>query len=583
MERIRKNSKLIIFILIIVVIVIFNHIFGWSDYLSDSGNLRFLSDMISDHFLTAALIYIVLTIVACVVLALPGVTFAIIAGIVFGPWWGTLLCLIATTLGAIIAFIVGRFFLKDSIKPLIAKNRLLKKILFDDAGRSDIVLLAITRLVPLFPYNIQNFAYGITDISLAHYSLYTFIFMIPGVALYTIGTAGFTSSGNRALYFGIAGILLVMVLLLGWYIKKKYLASDLQEPAVDISEYIRNSEYRTAVGLPDTVKEKYQLLAQGEYNVNFLFERPSDKKMLVLRVNCGSQMHLDHQIEYEANALKQIVSSGRTPEVHYVDDSRKYIDHGVLVMDFLPGEYPDYKNASEMSAAIQCLADIHAVRIDESRVVHGNPESVSSDTTGLIAPETSFRAILEECESMFSVYENSELGEDDIKKQIRRLLTRGHEIVDELEASDIPIPYRCCINTELNNTNFLVEHTKDAVNAYLVDWEKPLYGDPAQDLGHMLAPTTTFWKTDVIYDQERVEELIDEYIRAAGDRFDTTGIRERTHQFINITCLRGITWCAMAWIQYHDPDKTIVNESTARKLDQYISKKFLDDIEERIS
>ncbi len=210
----------------IVVILVLNHIYGWSEYLSDSDNLKFLSDMIQEHFILAALIYIGLTVVACVVLALPGVTFAILAGVIFGPWWGTLLCLIATTLGAIIAFIVGRFFLQDSIKPMVAKNALLKKILFDEAGRSDIVLLAITRLVPLFPYNIQNFAYGITDISLAHYSLYTFIFMIPGVALYTIGTAGFTSAENRWLYWGIAAALLVLVMFLGWYVKKKYLGSE---------------------------------------------------------------------------------------------------------------------------------------------------------------------------------------------------------------------------------------------------------------------------------------------------------------------------------------------------------------------
>ena len=210
----------------IVVILVLNHIYGWSAYLSNSDNLKFLSDMIQEHFILAALIYIGLTIVACVVLALPGVTFAILAGVIFGPWWGTLFCLIATTLGAIIAFIVGRFFLQDSIKPMVAKNALLKKILFDEAGRSDIVLLAITRLVPLFPYNIQNFAYGITDISLAHYSLYTFIFMIPGVALYTIGTAGFTSAENRWLYWGIAAVLLVLVMFLGWYVKKRYLGSE---------------------------------------------------------------------------------------------------------------------------------------------------------------------------------------------------------------------------------------------------------------------------------------------------------------------------------------------------------------------
>lgn len=229
MTWIKKNSKLIIFILIIAVILVLNHIFGWSGYLSDSENLKFLSSMIHEHFVMAALIYIGLTIIACVVLALPGVTFAILAGAIFGPWWGTLFCLIATTLGAIIAFVVGRFFLKDSIKPMVAKNATLKRILFDDAGRSDIVLLAITRLVPIFPYNIQNFAYGITDISLAHYSLYTFLFMVPGVALYTIGTAGFTSGENRWLYFGIAAALLVLVMFLGWFIKKKYLGETANE------------------------------------------------------------------------------------------------------------------------------------------------------------------------------------------------------------------------------------------------------------------------------------------------------------------------------------------------------------------
>jgi len=226
MDLIRKNLKLIIFVLLIVLIFVLNQKFGWSDYLSNTDNLKFLSAMINEHFALAALIYTGLTVIACVVLALPVVTFAILAAVLFGPWWGTLFCLIATTLGAIIAFIAGRFFLKDSIKPMVEKSALLKRLLFDEADKSDVVLLAITRLVPLFPYNIQNFAYGITDISLTHYSLYTFIFMIPGVALYTIGTAGFTSGGNRWLYFGIAAALLVLVMFLGWFIRRKYLSKD---------------------------------------------------------------------------------------------------------------------------------------------------------------------------------------------------------------------------------------------------------------------------------------------------------------------------------------------------------------------
>ena len=219
----KKYIKLLIFAVILVVILVLNEIFGWSDYLGNMENLSFLTDMVQENLLTASLIYCVLTIIGCVVLAFPGVTFAVFAGLLFGPWLGTLLCLFATTLGAIIAFVVGRFFLQDSIRPLVMKNKWIKKVLFDDAGRSDIVVLMITRLVPLFPYNIQNFAYGITDMGFFTYSFFTFLFLVPGVALYTIGAAGFTAEANRWVYFAIAGGLFVLVLLLGWFVKKKFL------------------------------------------------------------------------------------------------------------------------------------------------------------------------------------------------------------------------------------------------------------------------------------------------------------------------------------------------------------------------
>ena len=218
---IKRHYKLIIFCALVVLVLILNQVFGWSNYLSDSGKLAFLSDMVENNMFAASLIYIGLTIVSCVVLALPGVVFAILAGAIFGPWYGTLLCLIATTIGAIASFIAGRFFLQDSIKPMLEKNKKLKKLLFDDIGRSDIALLAITRLVPIFPYNLQNFAYGVTEMSLIHYSIYTFLFMIPGVALYTFGVAGLTSNTNKGLYFAIAGGLLVLTLLLAWLLKKK--------------------------------------------------------------------------------------------------------------------------------------------------------------------------------------------------------------------------------------------------------------------------------------------------------------------------------------------------------------------------
>ena len=143
-----KKIKLIVFILLVAVILILDHRFGWSGYLGNLDNLTFLKEMVQQNLWQAMLIYLVVTVVGCVVLALPGATFALFAGILFGPWLGILNCLVATTLGASAAFLTGRFFLKDSIKPIAQKNRYLKKLLFDSNPKSELVVLMITRLVP---------------------------------------------------------------------------------------------------------------------------------------------------------------------------------------------------------------------------------------------------------------------------------------------------------------------------------------------------------------------------------------------------------------------------------------------------
>lgn len=219
----KRYWKLIVFAALIALVLVLDHIYGWSDYLRDGDGLALLRAAVREDLLRAAALYCVLTVVGCVVLSLPGVTFAVIAGVLFGPWLGTALCLAATTLGAIAAFLAGRFFLKDAIEPLVRKDALLNRLLFEDAGRSDIVLLMITRLVPLFPYNLQNFAYGVTDISLGAYSLYTFLFMIPGVALFTVGSVGLTAGSGRWGYLAAAAGLLVLVVLLAWAVKRRYL------------------------------------------------------------------------------------------------------------------------------------------------------------------------------------------------------------------------------------------------------------------------------------------------------------------------------------------------------------------------
>ena len=124
---------------------------------------------------------------------------------------------------------VGRFFLRDSIKPMVMKNKYLKKWLFDETGTNEIFVLMITRLVPLFPYNLQNFAYGITDIRFSTYSVYSFIFMLPGTAMYTVGPAGFADKENRILYIGTALFLAAVVVGLGTFLKKRYIKEECRK------------------------------------------------------------------------------------------------------------------------------------------------------------------------------------------------------------------------------------------------------------------------------------------------------------------------------------------------------------------
>ena len=214
------------FAAVTVLIIVFNRIFKWSDWLLDPDSFELLKALVDENLPLSLMIYMILTVVACVMLALPGMIFAILAGVLFGPWLGTLVCSMATTIGAVIAFLLGRFFLKDSIEPLLSKNPLLKKYLFDKTGINQVLLLMMTRLVPIFPYNLQNFGYGITNLSCSMYALVSFIFMLPGTAMYTIGAAGLTGGKNRYLYLGTAIFLALIVMGTGIVLKKKYLKEE---------------------------------------------------------------------------------------------------------------------------------------------------------------------------------------------------------------------------------------------------------------------------------------------------------------------------------------------------------------------
>ena len=221
----KKHRKILVFAAAAAAVLVLNSIFGWSDYITGDG-FELLKNTAKENILLASAVYVAVTVVGCVALALPGVTFAVFAGLIFGPIWGTVLCSLATTIGAVLAFAAARYFLKDSVKPMVMKNKYIKKWLFDEGDKNQLFILMLTRLIPLFPYNLQNFAYGVTDIKLSVFTIGSLVFMLPGTAMYTIGTAGIADSENRWLYLVTAAVLAVSVTALGIIFKKRYIKNE---------------------------------------------------------------------------------------------------------------------------------------------------------------------------------------------------------------------------------------------------------------------------------------------------------------------------------------------------------------------
>jgi uncharacterized membrane protein YdjX (TVP38/TMEM64 family) len=113
---------------------------------------------------------------------IPGSLLTLGAGVVYGVVQGSLYVLIGASLGAVLAFLVGRYLARDWVSKKIQSNSKFKAI--DEAvGREGFKIVLLTRLSPIFPFNLLNYAYGITGVRLRDYAL-ACIGMLPGTVLY---------------------------------------------------------------------------------------------------------------------------------------------------------------------------------------------------------------------------------------------------------------------------------------------------------------------------------------------------------------------------------------------------------------
>lgn len=174
----------------------------------------------------------VLAFAAGTVLFLPGTLFALAGGALFGPVPGTLYNLTGATLGAAVAFLAARYLAGDWVAGR-AGSRLGRLVAGVEAEGWRFV--AFTRLVPLFPFNLLNYALGLTRIPFGAYVAATAVCMIPGGLAYTyLGYAGreALAGGEGTIRNGAIALgLLATALFLPRLVKRLR-----QEPALDIGE-----------------------------------------------------------------------------------------------------------------------------------------------------------------------------------------------------------------------------------------------------------------------------------------------------------------------------------------------------------
>ena len=170
----------------------------------------------------APLIYVGLYLISTVFF-LPGFPVTVLAGFVFGPLWGVFYASIASIISVACAFLAARYVARDLVEGWVKDNAQFRKI-DEQVEEQGWRILMFTRLVPLFPFNLQNYAYGLTSIRFSTFIFVSAIFMLPGtIALVMLGGAFVSGEGNvlkTMLYLGIAGVLMLGVSLVPNFLRK---------------------------------------------------------------------------------------------------------------------------------------------------------------------------------------------------------------------------------------------------------------------------------------------------------------------------------------------------------------------------
>lgn len=206
----RGRAKFIALILFIMVLVLAMKFSSMGQWLTREN----LTQWIESAGIWGPLVYIVIYSIAPSLL-LPGLPLTVAGGVLFGPFWGIVYTSVGATIGAALAFLVARHMGREWVEGFLKQGSRWREL----DGRVETQgwkIVAITRLIPLFPFNLLNYAFGLTRIKFTHYVAASFVFMLPGITAYVLFSSSLPDlfKGNISKKF-LAGLVLI-VLISGW-------------------------------------------------------------------------------------------------------------------------------------------------------------------------------------------------------------------------------------------------------------------------------------------------------------------------------------------------------------------------------
>lgn len=212
-------KKILIFAVILLAGFGLASYFGLTDLLTNFQQLR--------HYLESFGwwgygVFILLSIVVAVFM-LPGQLLAIVGGIIYGGVVGGALTVIGASVGATISFIIGKYVARDYVVKKFQHNEVFKKI-EHGVAENGVSFLIFTRLVPIFPYAIQSYAYALTPMTVRKFSVISFLTMLPASFIYAFMASEIVRRGvswTLLVELSLAGLLLALLSFLPKKISKK--------------------------------------------------------------------------------------------------------------------------------------------------------------------------------------------------------------------------------------------------------------------------------------------------------------------------------------------------------------------------